>query len=230
MTYSRPRRRIGAIATVFAGATVLAGALLVAGQAFAVDAKGSYSVRGIGSQSCESVVESAEKDPNAGVALASWLLGFMSAANRYEKDTFDLVPLTDARAVTSIAIALCRKNPQSRVESVVTDMLRAFARARVKSDSPVVEMKSGETTASTRMETLLAVQQGLNQRNLLKAKADGAYGPQTEAALKEYQKAEKIPVTGVADSATIVRMLIEQAQAPAAPKPAPKPAPAQPRR
>ncbi|MGE0151570.1 MAG: peptidoglycan-binding protein [Reyranellaceae bacterium] len=219
----------GRLVALLVAAVVLGGA----GPALAVDAKGSYSVRGIGSQSCETAVASAEKDANAAASLASWMLGYLSAANRYEQETFDLVPVTDARAMASVLVALCRKAPKSPVENVLVEMLRAMARARLRADSPLVETKSGNAAATVRQEVLLSMQQRLNQRGLLKAKADGTYGPQTEAAFKEYQKAEKLPVTGVADAATVLRMLVEQAPA-AQPAPAPAPpapaAPAQPRR
>lgn len=214
---------------------IVAAAIALCGPqlARASDAKGNYAIRGVGSQECQTLVQELEKDKSGSVPVASWMLGYMTAVNRYEPTTFDISPVTDVRALTNIALALCQKNPKARLETVLSDMLRAMARARVRADSPLVEMKSGETTVAVRQEVLLNVQQRLNQRGLLKAKADGNYGPQTEAALKEYQKAEKLPVTGVADAPTVLRMLVEQApaqQAPAQKPPAAQPAPAQPRR
>jgi len=203
--------------------------------AYASDAKGNYALRGVGSQDCGTLVQQLQKDPGGAINVASWILGYMTAVNRYEPTTFDIAPVTDARALTNIAISLCQKNPKARLESVLADMMRAMARTRVQSESPLVEMKSGNVSVNVRQEVLLAVQQRLNQRGLLKAKADGSYGPQTEAVLKEFQKIEKLPVTGVVDSATVLRLLVDQPSAgSAAPAPAParpaQPAPAQPRR
>lgn len=217
------------------GLGLAAAAIAIGGTSLAAasDPKGSYAIRGIGSQECQTLLQELEKDKNGSLSVASWILGYMTAANRYEPTTFDISPVTDVRALTNIALALCQKNPKARLETVLNDMLRAMARARVQADSPLVEMKSGNATAVVRQEVLLAIQQRLNQRGLLKAKPDGSYGPQTDAALKEYQKAEKLPVTGVADAATVLRILVEQAPpaAPAAaPPPAAAPAPAQPRR
>ncbi len=221
------------------GSGILAMAVLAAGlpltaPAMASDAKGNYAIRGVGSQDCQTLLQQLAKDPNGQLPIASWMLGYMTAVNRYEPTTFDISPVSDVRALTTIVLAMCQKNPKARLETVLNELLRALARARVKADSPLIEMKSGETTASVRQEVLLNVQQRLNQRGLLKAKADGNYGPQTEAALKEYQKAEKLPVTGVADAPTVLRMLVEQApaQQQTAPQrpPAAQPAPAQPRR
>ena len=204
-------------------AAAVAGVLVLATPGLASDAKGNYAIRGVGSQDCKTLTERLSQDKDLGVPLASWMLGYMSAVNRYEPTTFDITPVTDVRALTNIAVALCTKHPTARFEVVLADMLRAFSRARVRSDSPIVEMKSGEASASLRQETLLLVQQRLNERGVLKGRPDGTFGPQTEAALKEYQTAEKLPVTGVPDSATVVRLLIEQAPKEAPPKaPPPK--------
>lgn len=197
--------------------------LVLATPALASDANGNYAIRGIGSQDCKTLTDRLAQDKDIGVPLASWMLGYMSAVNRYEQTTFDITPITDVRALTNIAVALCAKHPTARFEVVLADMLRALSRARVRSDSPIVDMKSGDATASLRQETLLLVQQRLNERGVLKGKPDGSFGPQTEAALKDYQKAEKLPVTGVADSATVIRLLIEQAPKEPPPKaPPPK--------
>ncbi|MGE0151569.1 MAG: peptidoglycan-binding protein [Reyranellaceae bacterium] len=208
----------------------LAVAVAAGPSARASDTKGNYAVRGVGSQECQTLLQELDKDREGALAVASWILGYITAVNRYEPMTFDITPVNDARALTGIVLALCQKNPKARLENVLSDMLRAMARARLRADSPLVQMKSGDAVAAVRQEVLLTMQQRLNQRGLLKAKADGAYGPQTEAALKEYQKAENLPVTGVADAATVLRLLVEQAPAPAAPaQPAPA-QPAQPRR
>ena len=192
-------------------AAAIAGVFVLATPALASDVKGNYAIRGVGSQDCKTLTERLSQDKDLGVPLASWMLGYMSAVNRYEPTTFDITPVTDVRALTNIAVALCTKHPTTRFEVVLADMLRALGRARVRSDSPMVDMKSGDATASLRQETLLLGQQRLNERGVLKGKPDGSFGPQTEAALKDYQKAEKLPVTGVADSATVIRLLIEQA-------------------
>jgi peptidoglycan hydrolase-like protein with peptidoglycan-binding domain len=47
---------------------------------------------------------------------------------------------------------------------------------------------------------------------------DGSFGPQTEAALREYQRAYRLPQTGVLDEATLRSLLPERAQvSPASP-------------
>jgi len=199
-------------------AAILATAIGFQGPAQAADAKGNFALRGIGSQSCQALLDELQKAPGNAVAAASWVLGYMSATNRYEPDTFDVSPVTDAQAIFNVVIGLCKAHPTVRVQTIVSDTLAALGKARIKTDSPMVDTKSGNTVAGVRTETLILVQKKLAERGYLKAKADGTYGAQSEAAVKSFQTAEKLPVTGVVDSATIIRLLIEQPQPPQPPK------------
>ena len=52
-------------------------------------------------------------------------------------------------------------------------------------------------------DSLRQAQQRLIDKGLLRGKADGAYGPQTEAALREFQKQAGLPETGHLDEATL---------------------------
>ncbi len=189
--------------------------LLVLVPAQAADTKGNFALRGIGSQSCKVMLEELQKTPATAAIAASWLLGYMSATNRYEPETFDISPVTDPQSIFNVLMALCKAHPDARVQTVASDTLAALGKARVKADSPMVETKSGNATAQIRQETLLLVQKRLNEKGYLKSKPDGSYGAQTEAAVKAFQTAEKLPVTGVPDAPTIIRLLIEQPPQPA---------------
>lgn len=191
-------------------AALVAAVLVLNPRAEAADAKGNFALRGIGSQTCQAMLDELQKQPGSAVAAASWVLGYISAVNRYEPETFDISPVTDAQSIFNVVVGLCKAHPEVRVQTITNDTLAALGRARVKTDSPLIETKSGNTVASVRVETLTLVQKRLNERGFLKARADGNFGAQTEAAVKDFQKAEKLPVTGVVDSPTIIRLLIEQ--------------------
>jgi hypothetical protein len=185
-------------------------ALMSQAPAQAADAKGNFALRGVGSQTCKEMLGELEKAPAMAPITASWLLGYMSATNRYEPNTFDISPVTDPQAMFNVLVGLCKAHPDARVQTVANDTLAALGKARVKAESPIVDAKSGSATAQIRQETLLLVQQKLNERGFLKTKPDGTYGAQTEAAVKSFQTAEKLPLTGVPDAPTVIRLLVEQ--------------------
>jgi peptidoglycan hydrolase-like protein with peptidoglycan-binding domain len=72
--------------------------------------------------------------------------------------------------------------------------------------------------ASTRMvkgdgrEVTLQAQRQLKALGFNPGAIDGNLGPQTEAAVREYQRAYRLPQTGKLDEATVRSLLPEQAQ------------------
>jgi peptidoglycan hydrolase-like protein with peptidoglycan-binding domain len=75
----------------------------------------------------------------------------------------------------------------------------------MKSDA----MKSGPVQDSAQgadREQVKAVQQALKDKGHDPGEVDGAMGPKTEAALRDYQQKEGLKATGVADAATMAKL------------------------
>jgi murein L,D-transpeptidase YcbB/YkuD len=197
-----------------AGLRLVAAMLLTAAwadapDALALDGKGNYALRGIGGETCQALMEQLQQDPQAPVETAFWLLGYMTAINHWRPDTYDISPVLDASGMLTMLAEICRKHPEAMAETAVTDLLKRLAGARVKTLSPVVETRSGANVAPVRAATLAAMQAKLQQLAYFKGKANGSFDPQTEAALKAFQKDQKLPETGIADWVTVVRLLVE---------------------
>lgn len=178
-------------------------------EALAVDAQGQFVLRGIGAQSCGEVSKSIQADPTRARELASWLTGYMSALNRVLKDNYDLVPGTPVEDVYKIVMGICAGNPQSSVETVTGTVLKNLSVARLSAASPMVEARSGDRTVQVRAATLTAMETKLAALGFYKGPADGTFNSKTEKALKKYQEDQKIPVTGVPDTRTVLHMLVE---------------------
>lgn len=189
----------------------VAGVVLLALPAAAAAATedGSFSIRGFGAERCQDVGERLREDASFATAATAWLLGYTTAFNRVQADTFDVSPLVDATAMLRMVAGTCQRAPDSLVETVAFEVLRALATARVTSSTPIVQTQAGEAAARIRRETLQQMQAALIERGHLSGAADGTFGPQTEAALRSFQQAEGLPETGVADAATVVRLLVE---------------------
>jgi hypothetical protein len=177
--------------------------------ATAADAKGNYALRGIGGETCQALMAELQQDQQAPIETAFWLLGYMTAINHYRPDTYDVSPVLDASGMLTMLAGLCREHPEALAETAANDLLRRLAAARVKAVSPVVETKSGSNVAPVRAATLAAMQAKLKRYAYFKGKASGNFDSQTEAALKAFQKDQKLPETGVADWVTVVRLLVE---------------------
>jgi peptidoglycan hydrolase-like protein with peptidoglycan-binding domain len=141
--------------------------------------------------------------------LTSWILGYLTASDRLEKDTFDETPVMAPEALTAMIIGVCQKYPDARVETVANTVFSQLSAARVMHESPIVEARAGSQFVPIRKATLIAVQATLVKNKLLKDPADGTFGSATETALKAFQKSQSLPETGLPDPATVVRLLVE---------------------
>jgi hypothetical protein len=154
-------------------------------------------------------VTSASSPPGMRLILTSWILGYLTASDRLVKDTFDATPVMAPEALTAMIVGVCQKYPDARVETVANTVLTQLATARVMHESPVVEARDGDRVVPIRKSTLIAVQTALQKNKLMKDPADGNFGSSTEAALKQFQKSQNLPETGLPDPATVVRLLVE---------------------
>ena len=191
--------------------SALAGICLFAGvsTAHAVDPNGDYSIRGVGAQTCTTLTQSINTDPaNMSLVAASWLMGYMSALNRTQEGTYDVSPVTDPGGMLQLVVGLCGQNPDQLVEAVADSIVRLLAPGRLEASSPLVDTAAGEFTAAVRQNTLARMQVRLEELGYDPGTTDGTFTPETSAAFSSYQAAESLPQTGVADSATIVKLLV----------------------
>ncbi len=176
--------------------------------AMAADAQGNFAVRGIGSQTCKQLGDQVtQKNPNVGLALESWVGGFVTAMNRLQGDTFDASPILPNAALAQMVLNVCQRAPTSTVETVTFDITRALSPARVRKASTNVEAKSGPNTVVLRKDTLVAMQTELARQGLYKEAPTGLFTPATSAALKSFQVKAKLTQTGLPDPATTIALL-----------------------
>ena len=180
----------------------------------AADKSGKYAVRGVGSAKCGQMVSSIDsKDQNirkdAVLLYTSWLNGYLSYVNRIEKETYDIVPLVDTTYLLAVIVGQCRNNKDALVEGVSAQVVGALSKAKITSESPIVNLTVGDQKGSFRKATLIAVQNKLIAKRYFKGKADGDFSKDSQKALRAFQKAEKLKETGFPDTDTLMRVLLK---------------------
>ena len=195
----------------------LAGAVFLAAVpgAEASDINGDFAVRGVGAQSCATLTQQIEADPQTiPLVAASWLMGYLTAINRTQDGTYDMMPVSDPAGIYQMVVGLCAANPDQLVEAVTDTVVRLVAPSRVTLASPIIETAAGEYRAALRQDVLRRMQLRLAELGYAVGNTGGNFDDATGAALSLYQTAENLPVTGVPDSATILRVLVEQGNSP----------------
>lgn len=178
--------------------------------AHAADAKHDFAVRGIGALQCADYLKTkGQVAAFERLSMENWILGYLTAENRITPDTYDIMALQAPQVLPNLVGALCKANPAASVETVVAGLVQRLEPIKIDRNSPLLTIKAGQNETTIRQATLIEVEKALASRGAYHGHADGKFGPELQKALVKFQNDQSLPQTGVPDSATILRLLIE---------------------
>lgn len=198
-----------AIRHLLLSVVIMTGTLLSANAANAADREGKFSVRGLGSRTCSTFLAAAN-EPVEYDRFGSWLLGYVSARNRAEPETYDFIPTEAGTDFPNIVAVVCKTSPEATLQVAADKAIAALAPMRQTVASPLVQLQSEGRTVAIRQDALRTLQQALIRRKLYKGSADGDSNPRFIAALKDLQRKEGLPVTGLPDIDTFIRAILKR--------------------
>lgn len=202
------RRRFGAWRGT-AGALILGAVLAVAASGTqAADSGGKFAVKGAGIAPCSAFVAavSGEK-PRRLAAFNGWLEGYLTASNRHEGATYDLVAWQSRGRLLALLGNFCRKNPKKRFYLAVRALANTLKPNRIRSQSQLIEASAGQKKVRIYRATLGRVQRALARLGFYAGKIDGRFGPNTRLGLEAFQQKEKLQLNGLPDQRTLIRLL-----------------------
>jgi hypothetical protein len=202
-------RRSWWIAAVVAGLVAA-----VSTPAPAVDADGRFAAKGWAAGSCEALVTAVEDEESVDRPLfVGWVAGYLTAANIYQDDTFDLAPLAPMETLANIIVQQCRQNPDVAVVEVMIALADQLEQQRLRSGRPVLELENDGRSVRVHQEIFRRTQGALKQLGFYEGALDGAYGPQSRRALTRFQEARGLEVSGLPDERTLVELFFNSARA-----------------
>jgi len=138
---------------------------------------------------------------------AAWVDGFITGANQYSSDTYDLMSFESTELLLSVVNAHCEKNPQDPVYGVLNNLFESLRPDRLteKSDKTVVAV--GEREAHHYQSLIGRVQEQLKARGFYDDPVNSAFSLQTIEAVKRYQQSVNLNPTGFPDQVTLWRLL-----------------------
>ncbi len=180
--------------------------LLCLSTAFAADKNGSFAVRSAGMMTCETFVQEKSERSKSLNLYMGWIDGYISAANQYTNDTFDLVPWGNTVLLATLLENHCKANPEQRFYIAVNQLVGTLMQERITEKTDFVETKHGENSTYLYQTILVQVQEKLIDKGLFKGNANGEFGDDTRLALEAYQKDNKLKVTGLPDQLTLYKI------------------------
>lgn len=205
-------QRVGLTAAVLLG---------LVGTAEAADKDGRFKIEGAGALSCPRFNEIKAKRGDEYRFVLSWIDGYLTAANEFSSDTFDILSWQSSELVGAMIEGFCQQNQEANVVAAVGQLVKALAAERVRSLPEVVTAEANGRKVSLYKPVMRTVQERLIRAGHLKGSADGVYGPGTRGALEAFQKAQNLEVTGLPDQRTLVQLFYTPAGggvAPGAPR------------
>jgi hypothetical protein len=169
---------------------------------------GRFAIEGAGLASCAAVAESRKERTDAYSRFVGWIEGYVTAANRYQPDTYDLAPWQTAELYGTIVEGYCQKNPQDRLFTVVQKLVIALNADRMKTPSEMVRLtaknKAGkEIDQAIYAEVLRRAQTELKKQGLYQGEVTGQFSGDTQKAIAFYQAAVGIEDTGLPNPLTL---------------------------
>lgn len=187
---------------------LLAAAALAPAPVQAQEETRQFAVEGAGMATCQRFVEARGDMTSPDYQrMIGFIEGYLSAANLYEPDTFDLTPWHNAAALDLIVENHCTQHPEDRLVGVTQRMVGGLRPFRVARFSPMLEVGDGQNRAFVYETILRRAQAALQLRGLYSGPEDGTYSPGLRQAFRDFQRSVGLNETGVPDPATLWKLL-----------------------
>lgn len=166
---------------------------------------GVFAVEEAGRALCPVFVKARAEKSEAYARYVGFIEGYLTAANRYEPNTFDLTPWHNANAFALILYKHCQKeeNAKDALAMVAQKLVLAMKPFRLADFSKMVEVGEGADNALLYETVLKRAQTELSRKGLYRGEVDGKFSASTKAALTEFQRLAKLQPSGIPDPATL---------------------------
>lgn len=185
----------------------LATALVLGAGASASTTQGSFAVKDSGRMTCPAFAAArAANSPDYQRAIG-FIEGYLTAANRYEPNTFDLAPWHNSAAFGLILAEHCKKQPKDSLALAAQRLVGALQPLRLAEPSKLIEVGTDKNKTILYEMILKRAQSALARKGLYRGTATGQFDEATRVAIAAFQKSVTLEPTGVPDPATLWMLL-----------------------
>ena len=118
-------------------------------------------------------------------------------------ETFDVTPWQGTQFLILALVNYCRQNTEMPFHQAVAFLGQSLKADRLGARSDLVPVEQDGRRMLVYVEVVRRVQQRLKDNGFAIGAVDGQYGPNTAAALKEFQVTQGLEPTGLPDQVTL---------------------------
>lgn len=163
------------------------------------------AVEGLGQQRCGAILAAANADESVLAGYSEWIAGFLTAANMYEDETFDLTAWQSKSYFTAQVLTACRDRSDSALSDVAVAYVGFLRDERLRSASGLIVLDDQGQRYALYAEVFERIKDRLRADGHVITSVD-AYGSDVRAAVEEFQQKNGIPETGMPDLPTLVAL------------------------
>ncbi len=188
------------------GLGLICSVLFLAPPVNAASDAGKYAIKDAGLATCKLYTEEKSKKSKRYYQFVGWVMGYLSAHNRYAKDNADIAPWQSTDLLAALIGNYCRAKPDARLVTATNQLIAALHPSRLRTSSKRMKVTAHGKSLLIYEAILRRAQQMLSERGHFTGAADGKFGPATQKALEKFQKENKLTVTGLPDQRTLLRI------------------------
>ena len=173
----------------------------------AADDNGQFAIKGLGLANCGRFVEARNSQSREYFQFGGWINGYLSATNRYEKQTFDIAPWQHTGLLAGWLMRFCQDNPEVPFVRAMAIMVNTLGKERLTMRSDLVEAHAEDAAINIYETILQRVQERLSELGRYKGAPSGKFDSQTQSAIRGFQRASGLQPTGLPDQSTLAKLL-----------------------
>jgi hypothetical protein len=195
------------LATLRAAAVVLG---LAAVPATAADDKGDFAIKGAGLQTCGKFLLAWDKASPDLAQYGGWITGYLTGMNQHVAGTFDAAPWQTTETLLGMTRSVCQNSePDLRFMEAFNILMRSLLPLRLNALSELEGVRDNDSTLVIYREVLRVAKQRLKAEGFDPGSEDGVFSDQTDTALRAFQTARGLQVTGMPDQQTLFQLFLK---------------------
>ena len=217
MTYCCSLIRVSAAVCLGAALFAAVFTAVLTAPGMAADEDGEFAIRGVGRISCAELSDAVEKKDQQRLSFfGTWLDGYLSGANQFSDNTFDITPWQTTELLLALVGRACAQNPDKNFMAVVGRLVAEMRPLRLTERSAIVKLQTAENVQTQYKAIVERVRLRLIELGYSFAET-GIIGEnalnELRANLLAYQKASNLPPTGNLDQHTLLNLFVLPKQA-----------------
>lgn len=160
----------------------------------------------LGVRPCAELIAAQETDETLYAAFGVWIGGYLTAANAYEADTFDLTPWQPVELATAQITVACKQQEKATIAAVTASYVQYLKAGRLTESSPLIRLRAGERAMFIYRAVLDDIRTRLVANGATITDPLGEYGNSFGQAMLAYQRENQLPETGLPDTRTLTRL------------------------